>query len=202
VSLKPFRSELRTLDAGTRCIPSGVGGGRSRPSFPDHSARRRGSTPPAVAARLVLLVALCSWLLPVSSQAQSARSSLEVYDEGPVWHMIYVRTAPGQKDTYLEMLSGIWTRQVGLAEEMGFVVDHKVLTKWASAPEDWNVLIIEIFPNMASYDSFRENWAKVDAAVVPDEADQKRAQADVNAIRTTLGVQIAREVLFESPPTE
>ncbi|HEX9563766.1 MAG TPA: hypothetical protein VF981_07335 [Gemmatimonadaceae bacterium] len=139
------------------------------------------------------------WLLAGPAGAQTARPALEIYHQGPVWHMIKVRTAPGQQNAYLQQLAGTWSRQVRLAEEMGFVLDHHVLTKWPADPADWDVLIIEIFPNMASYDTFLENWARVDAAVLPAE-EREGGQVDLNAIRTTLGVQIAREVRFKSAP--
>ncbi len=128
--------------------------------------------------------------------AQSARNVLETYDEGPVWHMIYMRTGPGQHTQYLESLSGVWKQQIELAEEMGFVLDHRVLTKWPSSPDDWDVLIIEVFPNMAAYDSFWENWAEVDAEVLRTREAEAEAGEQVRAERIMLGVQIAREVLF------
>lgn len=147
-----------------------------------------------------LVSSLASLLFIVSATvapaaAQSARNVLETYDEGPVWHMIYMRTGPGQRTQYLESLSGVWRQQVELAEEMGFVLDHRVLTKWPSSPDDWDVLIIEVFPNMGAYDSFWENWAKVDAEILSRE-DDDAANASVRAERTMLGVQSAREVIF------
>lgn len=128
--------------------------------------------------------------------AQSARDVLETYDEGPVWHMIYMRTGPGQRTQYLESLSGVWKQQIDLAEEMGFVLDHRVLTKWPSSTDDWDVLIIEVFPNMAAYDSFWENWAEVDAEILRNREDEVEANASIRAERTLLGVQSAREVIF------
>jgi len=128
--------------------------------------------------------------------AQSARNVLETYDEGPVWHMIYMRTGPGQRAQYLKSLSGVWKQQIDLAKEMGFVLDHRVLTKWPSSTDDWDVLIIEVFPNMAAYDSFWENWAEVDAEIHRSREAEAKAGEQVRAERTMLGVQIAREVIF------
>ena len=147
----------------------------------------------------IFLAVIASSLALFSTQAyaQSAREVRESYEEGPVWHMIYMRTAPGHREAYLKSLSGVWRDQVELAEKMGFVVDHHVLTKWPSDPSDWDVLIIEIFPNMAAYDTFWEDWAKVDAKILEDEERQKEIQAAVVAERTMLGVQIAREVTFK-----
>jgi hypothetical protein len=46
------------------------------------------------------------------------------------------------------------------------LVDYKVLTKWSSNPDDWNIMVIEMFPNMASYDTFWEDWAAIDVETV------------------------------------
>jgi len=53
-----------------------------------------------------------------------------------------------------------------LAVKKGVLVDYKVLTKWSSSPDDWNIMVIEIFPNMASYDTFWKDWAAIDAETV------------------------------------
>ena len=121
---------------------------------------------------------------------------MEIYNEGPVWHMIYLRTASGHRERYLDALRRTWTQQVTLAEEMGFVLDHHVLTKWPGDEDDWDVLIIEIFPNMASYDSFWENWAQVDDQILASRDVEEQVGEQVRAERRLIGVKIAREVLF------
>ena len=146
-----------------------------------------------------LCLALVSGLfaLPEVAKAQSARSVLELYDEGEVWHMIYIRTESGHRERYLEALNTTWEKQAALAEELGFLVDHHVLTKWPGDPEDWDVLIIEIFPNMAFYDSFWENWARVDEQTLETREEEENVGEQVRAERELLGVHIAREVLFK-----
>jgi len=47
--------------------------------------------------RMHLGVAITILALSAVAHAQSARSALEVYDEGAVWHMIYIRTGPGHR---------------------------------------------------------------------------------------------------------
>jgi hypothetical protein len=118
-----------------------------------------------------------------------------------VWHMIHVRTGSGQREAYLDDLSRTWVRQVALAEEMGFVLRHHVLTKWPSDTDDWDVMIVEVFPNMAAYDTFWENWARVDAKVLADREQEATAMKEVAAVRTMLGVQIAREIFLQPPPS-
>jgi hypothetical protein len=79
------------------------------------------------------------------------------------------------------------------------VLQHHVITKWPASPEDWDVLIIEIFPNMASYDTFWKDWAEVDAEIVADRAQEQEGTTRINVVRTMLGVQIGREIHLNSP---
>ena len=144
---------------------------------------------------IAALAILCAFTI-YPANAQLARSALEIYEEGPVWHMIKIRTASGKREVHLDSLSRLWRKQVKLAEKMGFVLKHHVLTKWPHDESDWDVMIIEVFPNMAAYDEFWQNWAKVDAAILPSRTGETEAMTNLAEFRTFQGVEISREVFF------
>jgi hypothetical protein len=114
-----------------------------------------------IAKGLLMVVGLLA--LHQSTYSQTARTALETYEEGPVWQMMTFRTAPGKTELHLKNIATAWEHQLKLAVKKGVLVDYKVLTKWSSNPDDWNIMVIEIFPNMASYDTFWEDWAAIDA---------------------------------------
>jgi len=89
-------------------------------------------------------------LLQPASYGQTARVALETYEEGPVWQIMRFRTAPGRTEAQLKNIANVWEHQLKLAVENEVLVDYKILTKWSSSPDDWNIMVIEIFPNMAS----------------------------------------------------
>jgi hypothetical protein len=80
--------------------------------------------------------------------------------------MMTFRTAPGKTELHLKNIATAWEHQLKLAVKKGVLVDYKVLTKWSSNPDDWNIMVIEMFPNMASYDTFWEDWAAIDVETV------------------------------------
>ena len=129
-----------------------------------------------------------------SAFSQTARVALDTYDEGPVWQIMTFRTAPGRTEAYLKNIAIVWEHQLKLAVEKGFLEDYKVLTKWSASPEDWNIMVIEIFPNMASYDTFWEDWAEVDAETVDTPAFQERFGRLEETGTEFLGTVFAREV--------
>ena len=144
-----------------------------------------------IAAVLMSMVTLAA--LP-SAKAQTAQLALETYEEGPVWQIMTFRTAPGRTEQYLKNVAIVWEHQLKLAVEKNILLDYKVLTKWSANPADWNVMVIEIFPNMASYDSFWKDWAEVDAETVDTPEFQRRLDNMEPTETEFLGTVFAREV--------
>ena len=146
--------------------------------------------------KIVLLLSVLTLTLTLSSvvTGQTARVALETYEEGPVWQIMTFRTGPGKTELYLKNMATVWEHQLKLAVEKGVLIDYKVLTKWSSSPDDWNVMVIEIFPDMASYDTFWEDWAAIDAETVDTPEFKKRFDRLESTDTKFLGTVFAREV--------
>ncbi len=129
-----------------------------------------------------------------SAYSQTARVALETYEEGPVWQIMTFRTAPGKTEINLKNIATVWEHQLKLAVKKGVLVDYKVLTKWSSSPDDWNIMVIEIFSNMASYDTFWKDWAAIDAETVETPEFQERIERLQSTGTQFLGTVFAREV--------
>ena len=143
---------------------------------------------------VVLSVFFGLMALQQAAYSQTARVALETYEEGPVWQIMTFRTAPGKTEISLKNIATVWEHQLKLAVEKDVLVDYKVLTKWSSSPEDWNIMVIEIFPNMASYDTFLEDWAAIDAETVDTPEFQERFERLESIGTEFLGTIFAREV--------
>ncbi len=147
---------------------------------------------------LVASVLAVSFLVtPQSSSAQTAQIALETYDEGPVWQIMQFRTPPGKTERHLKNIATVWEHQLKLAVDKGVLVDYKVLTKWSASPDDWNIMVIEIFPNMASYDTFWTDWAEIDAETVETRAFAERLERLESTGTEFLGTVFAREVYLK-----
>jgi hypothetical protein len=146
--------------------------------------------------RVTFVMAVIAGLLvfQVPAHSQTARIALDTYEEGPVWQIMTFRTAPGKTEMHLKNIATAWEHQLKLAVKKGVLVDYKVLTKWSSHPDDWNIMVIEIFPSMASYDTFWEDWAAIDQETV-DTPEFKARLEGLQATGTEfLGTVFAREV--------
>jgi len=132
-----------------------------------------------------------------TSHGQTAKLALDTYDEGPVWQIMTFRTPPGRTERHLRNIATIWEHQLKLAVREGVLTDYKVLTKWAANPQDWNIMVIEIFPNMASYDTFWEDWAKIDEKTIDTPAFQARREMLESTGTEFLGTVFAREITLK-----
>jgi len=143
------------------------------------------------------LLALSMATMPQHSSAQTAQIALETYEEGPVWQIMQFRTPPGQTERHLKNIATVWEHQLKLAVKKGVLVDYKVLTKWSSSPDDWNIMVIEIFPDMASYDTFWIDWAEIDAETVETPEFAERLGRRERTGTEFLGTVFAREVFLK-----
>ena len=143
---------------------------------------------------VVLSVCFSFMALQQTAYSQTARVALETYEEGPVWQIMTFRAAPGKTEISLKNIATVWEHQLKLAVEKRVLVDYKVLTKWSSSLDDWNIMVIEIFPNMASYDSFWEDWAAIDAETVDTPEFKERFERLESTGTEFLGTVFAREV--------
>ena len=144
------------------------------------------------ATALALTIALLAISGPVNGQ--TARVALETYEEGPVWQIMTFRAPPGRIEARLKNMAMVWEHQLKLAVEKGVLVDYKVLTKWSADPDDWNIMVIEIFPDMAAYDTFWEDWAEIDAETVDLPEYQEKMKEMTGTGTEFLGTVFAREV--------
>ncbi len=84
------------------------------------------------------------------------------YTEGPVWTITMVKTKPGMDDDYLKMLAKIYKATNEEAKKQNIIMDYKILVGGASGAEDFNILLMQEFQNMAAFDGLREKLDPID----------------------------------------
>lgn len=147
--------------------------------------------------KTLLMAGLLSLAFSNLSMAQTAKTAMETYEEGGVWQIMTFRAPPGRIEMSLKNTSMVWRHQLELAKEMGFMTDYKILTKWASSPDDWNIMVVEIFPDFAAYDTFWKDWNKVDEQTVfTDEFREIMKNMEPTGTEF-LGTVFAREIFLK-----
>ena len=126
-------------------------------------------------------------------QAQDAKP----YKEGPVVEVNSIKIEDGQFENYLEYLSKTWRSVMEENKKAGLVLDYHVLVARAHDPDEPDLYLVVLYPNMATLDDADAKFDPIAAKVTQmnyrqqDEASGKRTR-----MRTLLGSELLREVVF------
>ena len=142
----------------------------------------------------VLLTVL--FLLPYSQL--SAQTQDDKYEQGTVWTLTFVRTAPNQTDNYLNDLSKTWVSEMDEAKTEGLILDYKILQGNASNEDDYDLILMFESKNLASFDpdkSIQAKWDAIDKKVREKMGDKfDTLVKNYDNIRDIHGTKIMREL--------
>jgi len=141
----------------------------------------------------ITLIAAFSLSLAGISFAQSDAP----YAEGPVWTVTMVKTKPGMTDDYLKMLAKIYKATSEEAKKEGLIMDYKILLGDSSGPQDFDILLLQEFKNMAAMDGLRDKMDPIDKKIVGNEDVQRQGAVKRMEVREILGDKLMREITLK-----
>ena len=148
-----------------------------------------------IAVFSVGVAALCS--AQTSSTATAAHSGMAPYTEGPVWVVTIVKTKAGMSDDYIKSLSQTIKPVMEEQKKENLILDYKVLDGQAAGPQDYDMLIMVQYRNMAAFDGLRDKTDPIAEKIMGSE-DQRRALAVKRLdIREIMGVKTMREITLK-----
>ena len=145
--------------------------------------------------RLVTLAA-CAALAVVGSGLVRAQSDAP-YTEGPVWGITMVKTKPGMSDDYLKTLAKIYKSTNDEMKKQGLIMDYKVLLGNDSNPQDFDILLMVEYKNMAAFDGLREKADPIADKILGNEDAQRQGAIKRMEIREIMGNKLMREVTLK-----
>jgi hypothetical protein len=153
-----------------------------------------------VAAVSLGFAALCS--AQTSSPAAATKDtattgSMAPYTEGAVWEITMVRTKAGMDDDYIKNIANAWKATNEEAKKQGIIVDYKVLMGDAANKDDFNVLLMVQFKNMAAFDGLREKTDPIARKLIGTEDTMRQASMKRMEIREILGNKTMREITLK-----
>ncbi|MGH7564250.1 MAG: hypothetical protein ACREK5_07485 [Gemmatimonadota bacterium] len=130
--------------------------------------------------------------LPGNSRAQD-----HPYTEGSVWEVSYVKTTPGHIEDYLRDLAAGWKRVNDAAIEQGYIRSYKILAAGAADRDDWDLMLLVEYPNMAALDGGMEKYDPIVAQVFGSLPQSQQATVQRTQLREILGEKLAREITLK-----
>jgi hypothetical protein len=145
--------------------------------------------------KLLLTAITCAFALGTASLCLAQSDA--PYTEGSVWTITMVKTKPGMDDDYLKMLAKIYKQASDEAKKQGIISDYKILVGNASTPQDYNILLMQQFPNMAAFDGLRDKLDPIDKKIQGSLEAQRQGAAKRMEVREIMGDKLMREVTLK-----
>ena len=120
------------------------------------------------------------------------------YQNGPVWTLTFVHTKPGLGLKYMEYLATEWKKQQDALKKAGLILDYKVLGTDAHSPNDWDLMLMTEFKDLATLEANEDKMEDV-AMQAMDQNDQKMMQGYQERAnwREIIGDRLAREIILQ-----
>jgi hypothetical protein len=148
-----------------------------------------------VLSTMVALAGMCT--AQTTSPAKPTLGSTAPYTEGPVWVLTMIKTKAGLSDEYFKQISGTVKPVYEEEKKQKIILDYKILEGDAMGSQDFNVLILVEYANMAALDGLRDKMDPILARVMGSE-DQRRDLAVKRLdIREILGTKTMREITLK-----
>jgi hypothetical protein len=141
-------------------------------------------------------IAVCLFAVSLFATLAVAQTA-KPYHDGPVWEVNFIRAKPGMEDRYMRYLAGEWKREQEAMKKNGFIVDYKVITTEAHGPQDFNIILMTQFKDLATLEA---NADKMQAAAQQLFGGQEKIETgytDRASYREVLAQRLGREVILE-----
>jgi len=146
---------------------------------------------------VILITAFCIIASYSDAQSSSTGSSSAPYTEGAVWEITMVKTKPGLDDDYLKSIAQTFKGVMEEQKKQGIIMDYKVLLGDSADRNDFNILLMIEYKNMAAFDGLRERTDPIMSKIMGSEDAQRQLAVKRLDVREILGNKTMREVTLK-----
>jgi hypothetical protein len=144
-----------------------------------------------------LILAACVLAAGLRVYAQVARP----YRNGSVWALSFIKMKPGMDTAYLNYVATDWKRVQESAKKEGLILSYRVLTTEGHGPDDWNILLMTEYKDLATMEANEDKGDAFFQKVVGTDQKQMQGYKERLEIREVMGTRLAREVILEPRTT-
>ena len=119
------------------------------------------------------------------------------YRDGTVWNVAFIKMKPGMESAYLSYLASDWKREQEAFKKEGLVLSYKVLATEAHGTNDWNLLLMTEFRNLATLEANQQKMDDVGQRLFGSDDNIRKGYKDRLEIREVMGERLAREIVLE-----
>ena len=125
----------------------------------------------------------------------------DLYEDGTVWSLTFVRTGANKSEDYLKGLANTWVASMEEAKKEGLILSYKILAGNAANEDDYDLILMIENKNMASFDPDDTRDAKFDA--IEEKIKDKMGDeyevtiTNYDEIRNLMGTKLMREIYLK-----
>jgi hypothetical protein len=122
---------------------------------------------------------------------------------GPVTQLGLIHVNYGHFDDYMAWITSTWLPTMEAAKKAGLIVGYKVVVRESANPNEPNMYLWVTFKDMAAFagdigdQAAQDEFEAVTEKVICSSACQNQARVHRNEIRTFLGNEVIREIVFK-----
>jgi hypothetical protein len=128
--------------------------------------------------------------------AMAAANAEESYTDGQVTEVSYIKIKPGKFDEYMKYLDTTYKAIMEANKKAGLITGYGVYSAMARTPQDPDLILTTIYPNMAALDKSEEAEA-IAEKIAGSAAAQSKGAIDREAVREVLGSELIREMVLK-----
>jgi L-rhamnose mutarotase len=128
--------------------------------------------------------------------AMAAANAEESYTEGQVTEVSYIKVKPGKFDEYMKYLDTTYKAIMEANKKAGLITGYGVYSAMARTPQDPDLILTTVYPNMAALDKSEEAQA-IAEKIAGNSAAQSKGAIDREAMRELLGSELIRELVLK-----
>ena len=142
--------------------------------------------------RILVLIFALTMVLTVNSFAQE-----RTFKNGSALTVAFVQVKNGMGVDYINSLKTTWRAVQEEGIKQGLILSYKILEGNASNPDDWQIMLMVEYKNLASMEGNEDKWDAIQKKVVGNEEDQKKLRELRVNMRTMYGTKLMREVVYK-----
>jgi hypothetical protein len=119
------------------------------------------------------------------------------YHNGSVWTISFIKMKPGMDTAYLNYIASDWKREQEALKKDGQTISYKVLTTEAHSSNDWNIMLMTEYKDLATMEANETKADNLAQTVVGSDEKQMQGYRDRLQIREVLETRLARENVLE-----
>jgi len=119
------------------------------------------------------------------------------YHNGSVWSIALIQMKPGMETAYLNHIAGDWKREQEALKKDGQIISYKVLTTEAHGSNDWNIMLMTEYKDLATMEANETKADNLAQTVIGNDEKQMQGYRDRLQIREVLETRLAREHILE-----